>query len=179
MPATDQDLFARLDALSIAHHTIAHDPAYTVEEARALRGKLPGGHAKNLFLKDKKGGFWLVVAEEAVRVDLSALEKHLGAPRLSFGSPEAMLDILGVTPGSVTPFTLINESAAPVRLVLDSGLMAFDPLHFHPLRNDRTTAISREDFRRFLAAVGHPPAMVDIAAVTAARAAAKAAGTPA
>lgn len=176
MSATDLELFARLDALSIAHHTIAHEPAYTVEEAQALRGKLPGGHAKNLFLKDKKGGFWLVVAQEDVRVDLSALEKHLGAPRLSFGAPEVMTAILGVIPGSVTPFTLINESAGSVRLVLDTGLMAQDPLHFHPLRNDRTTSIGRDGFRRFLESIGHEPVMVDIAAVTAARAAARAAG---
>ncbi|PWR20788.1 hypothetical protein DKG75_12410 [Zavarzinia compransoris] len=170
---TDLDLFARLDALGLAHRTVAHDAAHTVEEAQALRGQLPGGHAKNLFLKDRKGGFWLVVAEENVRVDLTALEKHLGAPRLSFGTPEAMLAILGVTPGSVTPFTLANESAAGVRLVLDSGLLAFDPLNFHPLRNDRTTAIARADFLRFLEATGHVPALVDLAAVTAARAAAK------
>lgn len=174
MPMTDLDLLARLDQLGIAHRTVAHEPAHTVEEAQALRGQLPGGHAKNLFLKDKKGGFWLVVAEETVRVDLSALEKHLEAPRLSFGSAEALLAVLGVTPGSVTPFTLANETAAEVRLVLDSGLMAFDPLNFHPLRNDRTTAITRADFERFLAAVNHPPILVDIAAVTAARAAAKA-----
>jgi len=175
MPATDLDLFARLDALSIAHRTIAHEAAHTVEEAQALRGQLPGGHAKNLFLKDRKGGFWLVVAEEEVRVDLTALEKHLGAPRLSFAAAEAMVEVLGVTPGSVTPFSLINESARDVRLVLDTGLMGFDPLHFHPLRNDRTTVIGRADFQRFLEAVGHAPVMVDVAAVTAARAAAKAA----
>ncbi|MFA5122768.1 prolyl-tRNA synthetase associated domain-containing protein [Zavarzinia sp.] len=173
---TDQDLFALFDRLGIAHVTHAHEAAHTVEEAQAFRGALAGGHAKNLFLKDRKGGFWLVVAEETVRVDLTALEKHLGAPRLSFGSAEAMEAILGVTPGSVTPFTLANESAKDVRLVLDAGLMAFDTLYFHPLRNDRTTAIARGDFERFLAAVGHPPVLVDIAAVTAARAAAKAGG---
>lgn len=175
MALTDLELLARLDSLGIAHRTVDHAPAHTVEEARQHRGELPGGHAKNLFLKDRKGGFWLVVAEEETRVDLTALEKHLGAPRLSFASADAMVAILGVSPGSVTPFTLANESAADVRLVLDAGLLTFEPLNFHPLRNDRTTAIGREDFRHFLEAVGHPPVVVDIRAVTAARAAARAA----
>ncbi|PWR21235.1 prolyl-tRNA synthetase associated domain-containing protein [Zavarzinia aquatilis] len=175
MPLTDSELLARLDALGIAHRTHDHAPAHTVEEAQALRGALVGGHAKNLFLKDRKGGFWLVVAEENTRVDLTALEKFLQAPRLSFGAAEAMTALLGVSPGSVTPLALANESAAPVRLVLDEGLMAFDPLHFHPLRNDRTTALPRADFLRFLEAVGHPPLMADLAGLAAARAAARAA----
>ncbi|MCF4167490.1 prolyl-tRNA synthetase associated domain-containing protein [Zavarzinia compransoris] len=175
MALTDTELLAQLDALGIPHRTVAHEAAHTVEEARRHRGTLPGGHAKNLFLKDRKGGFWLVVAEEEVRVDITAIEKHLGAPRLSFASAEAMVALLGVEPGSVTPFALANESAADVRLVLDSGLAALDPLNFHPLRNDRTTAIGRDDFLRFLEAVGHAPVMVDVAAVAAARAAARAA----
>lgn len=175
MALTETELLARLDALGISHITVAHEAAHTVEEAQRLRGALPGGHAKNLFLKDRKGGFWLVVAEEEVRVDITAIEKHLGAPRLSFASAEAMVALLGVEPGSVTPLALANESAKDVRLVLDSALTAMDPLNFHPLRNDRTTTITRDDFLRFLEAVGHSPVVVDIAALTAARAAARAA----
>lgn len=175
---TDSDLLATLDALGIAHRTHDHDPAHTVEAAQALRGDMPGGHAKNLFLKDRKGGLWLAVVEENTRVDLTALEKFLGAPRLSFGPAETMVAVLGITPGSVTPFALANESAAAVRLVLDEGLMAFETLHFHPLRNDRTTAIGRDDFLRFLQAVGHAPVMADVARLTAERAAARAVRAP-
>ena len=148
---------ARLEALGIETRTHAHDPVFTVEEAQGLRGALPGGHTKNLFLKDKKGGLWLVVAREDLAVDLGALSKQLGAPRFSFGAPELLIATLGVPPGSVTPFALINDREARVRVVLDEGMLALDPLNFHPLRNDRTTAIAAADLPRFVRACGHEP----------------------
>lgn len=113
MRLTETALFALFDRLGIAHRTVDHAPAHTVAEARALRGPaLAGGHAKTLFVKDRKSGLWLVVAAEDAAVDLAALEKHLGAPRLSFGRPERMIEVLGVTPGSVTPFALTDPAAA-------------------------------------------------------------------
>lgn len=156
----EKALAERLSSLGIAAKTHAHDPVFTVAEAQALRGALPGGHTKNLFLKDKKGGLWLVVAREELRIDLGALSKALGAPRFSFGSAELLMAMLGVPPGSVTPFAIINDAENAVRVVLDEGMLAFDPLNFHPLRNDRTTAISPGDLLKFLRASGHEPVVL-------------------
>jgi Ala-tRNA(Pro) deacylase len=161
MTATDA-LFGRLDELGIAHRTYDHPPVFTVEEAKALRGTLPGGHCKSLFLKDKKGGLWLVVTLEECRVDLKALADRLNAPRFSFGSAELLFEVLGVTPGSVTPFAAINDRDGRVTVVLQQAMLAADPLNYHPLRNDRTTAISPGDLLRFLDACGHVPRIVDV-----------------
>jgi Ala-tRNA(Pro) deacylase len=161
-PATDTDLFARLDALEIAHKTQSHAPVFTVEEAKALRGDLVGGHTKNLFLKDKKDGLWLVVAREELAIDLKKLSKRLDAPRFSFGSAELLVEMLGVQPGSVTPFSVVNDHACRVQVVLDEGMLALDPLNFHPLRNDRTTAISPDDLLRFLRDTGHEPLILEL-----------------
>ena len=156
MRLSPDDLFARLDALGISTHTVRHPPLFTVEESRALRGELPGGHAKNLFLKDKKDRMWLVTAEEDRPIDLKALGITLGAHgRVSFGSPERLLRHLGVTPGAVTPFGLANDTPPQVSFVFDEGLMRHETLNFHPLVNSATTAIARGDFFRFLEATGH------------------------
>jgi Ala-tRNA(Pro) deacylase len=161
-PLTDTDLYARLDALGISHRTQSHAPVFTVEEAKALRGEILGGHTKNLFLKDKKDGLWLVVAREHFAIALTALSKHLGVPRFSFGSAELLIEVLGVPPGSVTPFSVINDRAGRVQVVLDEGMLALDPLNFHPLRNDRTTAISPDDLLRFLRDTGHEPRILTL-----------------
>jgi Ala-tRNA(Pro) deacylase len=163
-PLTPEQLFARLDALGITHRTYAHPPVFTVAEATALRGQLPGGHCKSLFLKDKKGGLWLVVALEERRIDLKRLADALDAPRFSFGSAELLYELLGVRPGSVTPFALANGSAVRVQAVLDQGMLAHDPLNYHPLENNRTTAIAPGDLLRFLADCGHAPRLVDLEA---------------
>lgn len=162
MPATDKDLFHCLDALGIAHRTYAHPPVFTVEESQAACAHIPGGHTKNLFLKDRKDRLWLVVARESLRIHLNPLAKQLGAARLSFGSAEMLMEVLGVPPGSVTPFSLLNDTEGHVRVVLDSGMLALDPLNFHPLRNDRTTAISPGDLLMFIRATGHEPATVEL-----------------
>ena len=161
-PLTPDELFARLDALGITHRTYTHPPVFTVAEAAALRGELPGGHCKSLFLKDKKGGLWLVVALEERRVDLKALAAVLGAPRFSFGNPELLYEVLGVRPGSVTPFALANDPEQRVAVVLDKAMLEYDPLNYHPLENDRTTAVSPADLLRFIAACGHRPRIVDL-----------------
>lgn len=159
----DRDLFARLDALGIAHKTYEHAPVFTVEESQAACAHVPGGHTKNLFLKDRKDGLWLVVAREELRVDLNALSKALDSPRFSFGSAELLIATLGVLPGSVTPFALINDPLGRVRVVLDEGMLALDPLNFHPLRNDRTTAIAAGDLLKFVRDTGHEPVVMAIA----------------
>jgi Ala-tRNA(Pro) deacylase len=161
-PLTTEQLFARLDGLGIAHRTQMHPPVFTVAEAAALRGELPGGHCKSLFLKDKKAKLWLVVALEERRIDLKHLAEALGAPRFSFGNAELLQEVLGVTPGSVTPFALANDPAGRVAVVLDRDMLAHDPLNYHPLRNDRTTAIASTDLLRFIADCGHRPRIVDL-----------------
>jgi Ala-tRNA(Pro) deacylase len=162
MPATPDDLFARLDKLGIAHTIHRHPPVFTVEESKALRGALPGGHCKNLFLKDRKGGFWLCVMLEHRRTDLNRLAERLGAPRFSFGSAERLYEKLGVTPGSVTPFALVNDPGGEVTVVLDAEMLEQDPLNYHPLANDATTAVSPAGLLRFIADCGHVPRILHL-----------------
>lgn len=156
-----QQLFDRLEALGIAHRTVEHPPVFTVEEAKALRGNLPGHHIKNLFLRNKKEEMWLVVTLEDRAVDLKRLGEVLGAGRLSFGSPDRLRRQLGVEPGSVTPLALINDGSRSVRLALDRGLIEGGPVNAHPLVNTMTTAITTEDLQRFFTATGHVPLWLD------------------
>jgi Ala-tRNA(Pro) deacylase len=163
MPATPDDLFAFLDQLGIAHPTASHTAVFTVEEARALRGQVPGAHTKNLFLKDKKDALYLVVALEDAVIELKSLHRLLGASgRFSFGSAELMRASLGIEPGAVTPFAAINDSGGRVSVVLDAAMMRHALLNYHPLRNTMTTSIARDDLVRFLAATGHPPRIVAV-----------------
>ena len=158
MPASPDDLFAYLDSLGIAHKTVTHLAVFTVDEGRELRGAIPGGHTKNLFLRDKKGTAFLVVALENAGIELKSLHRLLGATgRFSFGSAELMRELLGVEPGSVTPFAAINDTTGRVTVVLDAAMMAHDVLNFHPLVNTGTTTISRQGLLEFLEATGHSP----------------------
>jgi Ala-tRNA(Pro) deacylase len=158
MPASPDDLFACLDRLGIAHRTVRHPAVFTVEEARALRGQVAGGHTKNLFLRDKKGALFLVVAPEDATIELRALHRLLGASgRFSFGSADLLRETLGVEPGAVTPFAVMNDTQHQVTVVLDAAMMANAALNFHPLVNTGTTTISRDGLVRFLEATGHPP----------------------
>lgn len=162
LPTSPQQLLARLAALGIACRNHEHAAVFTVEEAKALRGELTGGHIKNLFLRNKKEEMWLVVAEEDKRIDLKALGEKLGAGKLSFGSPDRLLRYLGVLPGAVTPFGIINDKDGKVKVVLDRDLMGFDPVNAHPLVNTMTTALSPQDLVKFLEAEGHKPDILDI-----------------
>ena len=162
-PLTPEQLFERFDALGIVCLTYSHPRVFTVAEATALRGSLPGGHCKSLFLKDKKGGFWLAVMLEERRIDLKKLASLLGAPRFSFGGAADLYEVLGVRPGSVTPFALVNDVEHLVTPVLDGAMLDHDPLNYHPLANDRTTAIASADLVRFIAACGHVPRIIDLA----------------
>jgi len=156
--ATPAELFAFLDRLEIGHATVSHPPLFTVEQSRALRGQIPGGHTKNLFLRDKGGAFYLVVALESAVIELKSLHRRLGAAgRFSFGSAEALRDTLGVEPGSVTPFAVINDSAGQVAVILDSAMMIHEALNYHPLANTMTTTISRAGLIKFLSSCRHDP----------------------
>jgi Ala-tRNA(Pro) deacylase len=166
-PATRSDLLALLDRIGVAHATLDHPPVFRVDDGIEIKAAMPGGHTKNLFLKDAKDQLWLVTALGETPVDLKALPQAIGSARLSFGSAERLYEALGVRPGSVTPFALVNDPARRVRLVLDAALLCCDPLNFHPLTNDATTAVSRQGFGDFLAALGVEPVVVDFAALRA------------
>jgi Ala-tRNA(Pro) deacylase len=155
MPASPDDLFAYLDALGIAHSTVWHEAMFTVEQSSAVKADMPGAHTKNLFLKDKDGQLVLIAAEAHGSIRLNQLHKLIGTARLSFGAPELMTEVLGVVPGSVTAFALMNDKAGRVRFLVDAVLAAAEMVNFHPLVNTGTTAISQADFRRFVEATGH------------------------
>ena len=160
MVATPDDLFQRLEALGIETVTHHHPPVFTVEESKQLCDSLPGGHHKNLFLRDKQKRNWLVVAPQDLEVDLKSLPDRIGSGRLSFGSADRLMEFLGVLPGSVTPFALINDPGQAVNVVLDAGMLEVSPLNYHPLVNTMTTAIAPDDLLAFIADCGHQPAIV-------------------
>ena len=162
MLASEQDLYECLNKLEIAVNTIKHAPMFTVEDGKELLEDVPGGHCKTLFLKDKKKNLWLVVMLGNARVDMKTLQKKIGAARLSFANPDLMSQVLGVSPGSVTPFALINKTAKDVSVVLENKMMEEELLNYHPLRNDATTSIRSSDLLKFIHAMGHEPMFVDI-----------------
>ncbi|TDQ83078.1 Ala-tRNA(Pro) deacylase [Dongia mobilis] len=167
IPTSPDQLFARLAELGIATRTVDHDPVFTVEESRHLRGELPGAHIKNLFLRNRKEEMWLVTVEEERRIDLKALGQKLtgttgGDAKLSFGSAERLMQYLGVVPGAVTPFAVINDKAGKVKMVLDRHLTEIDPVNAHPLVNYKSTAIAPADLVKFLEAEGHKPQILDL-----------------
>lgn len=155
MAATPNDLFARLDALGVTHSTHQHPAAFTVEEGEAVWGSIPGVHCKNLFLKDAKAKLWLVVAPHDRMINLKSLPERIGSARLSFGQPPLLQEVLGITPGSVTPFALINDTQKRVNVVLDAWMMAQPLVNYHPLVNTATTTISSTDLRLFIKSCGH------------------------
>jgi Ala-tRNA(Pro) deacylase len=162
-PLTPEGLLRRLEELGIPQKTYRHAPVFTVEDSQKLKGDLPGAHTKNLFVRDKKGAMWLLVALYDRDVDLHALAKALGVSgRFSFGSADRLMRYLGVTAGSVTPFAAANDHGGAVRVALDAGLRDYDLWNAHPLDNAMTTAVRAEDMLRFLEAVGHPPVWVDV-----------------
>lgn len=160
MPATPDELFAFLDSLGIEHSTIEHPPIFTVEEARPWHDRIPGLHCKNLFIKDRKGGIWLVVMPADKRADLGWIEKATGAPRFSFARPEVLLEVLELTPGSVTPFGLINDRARRVRVVLDQEMLDSEWMNVHPLHNAASTTLRTADLVRFIRALGYEPTIL-------------------
>lgn len=166
MPETPEGLLARLQALGLETRTTTHPPVFTVAESRALRGSLPGGHSKNLFLRPAKRGpgpHLLAVLEEDRQVSVNALARAAGAGRVEMAPAEDLRALLGVEPGSVTPFGMVNAPPGAVRIVLDAGLLRDHAwVHFHPLVNSMTTAIRPADLLRFLESLGHGPDLLEI-----------------
>src|SRR5580692_10272274 len=161
MTATQQELLAFLDQLGVEHSTMTHPPIFTVEEGREWHDKIPGLHCKNLFLKDRRDKIWLVVMPGDKRADLNRLEKTIQAARLSFGRPELLLEVLGLTPGSVTPFGLINDVTRCVTVVIDQDLPKSEWVNFHPLHNAASTTLRSADLLRFIRALGYEPVIAN------------------
>jgi Ala-tRNA(Pro) deacylase len=165
MAKTPDELFAFLAGLGIDVATVRHPPLFTVADSRALRGEIDGAHTKNLFLKDRKDNVFLVTVEEQAIVDLKTIHTIIGAAgRVSFGKPDLLMELLGVEPGAVTVFGAINDATGRVKVVLDAALTEHDTINAHPLINDATTSISRDDLLRFLRATGHEPAILKVSA---------------
>ena len=163
MAKTQAELFDFLDRLGIRVTTVAHAPLFTVAQSQALRGEIEGGHTKNLFLKDRKDNFFLVTAGEEAEIDLKRIHEVIGAAgRVSFASPEALMRLLGVAPGAVTAFGLINDEAGAVRFVIDDALMEHETINAHPLANDATTTIAADDLLAFARATGHEPFVLKV-----------------
>jgi Ala-tRNA(Pro) deacylase len=162
MAKADPDLlFAALDRVGVAHETLWHEPVFRVGEGEEIKAKLAGGHTKNLFLKDAKDRLWLITALAETAIDLKGLPARIGSARLSFGSAALMGEVLGVEPGSVTPFALMNDARRRVTLIVDAALLRADPLNFHPLVNTGTTQVSKAGFLTFLQAIGVEPVVVE------------------
>lgn len=162
MNDAQRSLFDRFKKLNIETKTTTHDAAFTVEDAQHLRGSIEGGHCKNLFLKDKKGQIWLIVCLEDAQINLKTAPKKIGSARLSFGNPQLMADVLGLTPGSVTPFGLINDKDNQVNVILEKSMMDQSLLNFHPLINTATTTIKSSDLIKFIDSCGHNPQIIDL-----------------
>ena len=163
--AGQTELYALFDSHQIAYTHNTHPPLHTVEESKELRGDLPGAHVKNMFLKDKKDRLWLVTCLEHRKIRIRDLEKQVGSAKASFGKPELLWDALGIRPGAVSPFGLINDPGHRVRPILDQQMLDVDPINAHPLHNEATTTLSAADFRRFFAITGHDPLIIDFDAL--------------
>ncbi|AJY47627.1 prolyl-tRNA synthetase associated domain-containing protein [Martelella endophytica] len=165
MPKTSEELFASLDALGISYENREHRAVFTVAEGGDLRDEIAGGHTKNLFVKDKKSRYFMLTVEEHATVDLKQVHTLIGASgRVSFGKPDAMMDFLGVEPGSVTALAAINDTECQVTFILDETLMEHAVINCHPLRNTATTSIGRDDLLRFIKATGHEPLVLKVTA---------------
>jgi len=149
MPKTEAELFAFLAGLGIEVSTRRHPPLFTVADSQALRGEIPGGHTKNLFLKDKKDNYFLVTVDEEATVDLKQ---------------EMLMELLGVVPGAVTVFGLVNDAGHRVKVILDAALMENAVVNAHPLTNEATTSIAAADLLKFIEATGHHPVILKVSA---------------
>lgn len=165
MAIDENGLYAFLSDLGIAVETMRHPPLHTVAESQALRGQIPGGHTKNLFLKDKKDQYFLLTVDEEAQVDLKTIHHVIGAAsKVSFGKPEALEKLLGVKPGAVTAFGVVNDTEGKVKIILDARLMENSAINCHPLTNEATTTIARDDLIRFIEATGHRAHVLNLAA---------------
>jgi Ala-tRNA(Pro) deacylase len=164
MAETPEGLLARLAAAGVTARTEWHAPVFTVAESQSLRGSLPGAHTKNLFLRAAKGeGFFLAVLEESRQVSVNALARAAGWPRVRMGSAEELREVLGVEPGSVTAFGLVNATPGTIQVAMDAALARAEGLVWcHPLANRASTGLAPRDLLAFLKALGHEVNVVEL-----------------
>ncbi|TWH36328.1 MULTISPECIES: prolyl-tRNA synthetase associated domain-containing protein [unclassified Aminobacter] len=163
MAKTQQELLDFLAGLGIQTSTVSHPPLFTVADSQKLRGEIAGGHTKNLFVKDRKDRYFLLVVEEDAEVDLKQIHHVIGASgKVSFGKPEKLMEYLGVIPGAVTAFGVINDTDRVVTIIFDEELLKHDIINAHPLTNEATTSIARDDLLRFVEATGHEPRVLKL-----------------
>ncbi len=159
----DQDLMRKFSELSIETETQSHQPLMTVQDANEVRHLIHGAHSKNLFLKDKFSKYWMVTTLDDTSINLKIIAKQLDAVKFTFAKPTELYEILGITPGAVSPLSLINDESSLVTIVLEKRMLEFSHQNFHPLRNDRTLSVATEDFIAFLRAINHEPIIFEVA----------------
>lgn len=162
LPTTPEDLFALLQSLDIQYDCHNHEATFTVEQSDKLKADIPGVHCRNLYLRDKKKKNFLIVAANETEVDMKTLQEKLGCGRLSFGSADRLWEFLGIRPGSVCPFTVVNDPEHHVQVVLDADMMKGDLVNYHPLDNTMTIGITPDDLLKFFAHTGHSPLILDL-----------------
>lgn len=153
---------ARLDALGIIYKHYHHEAVFTVADSLEMERDMVGVHCRNLFLRDKKKAMFLVSAANETKIDLKKLQNLLGSDRLSFGSPDRLWDHLGVRPGSVCPYAIINDQEGLVSPILDAYMMQGEWVNFHPLINTMTIAVRPDDLVRFIRSIGREPRILDL-----------------
>lgn len=164
--ASPRDLMDLLEKLGIDYACHEHEAVFTVEESSKIEQDIPGAHCRNLYLRDKKKRNFLVTAMNETPVDLKALEKEIGCARLSFGSADRLWQFLGVKPGSVCPFAVVNDTEQAVRVILDQKMMEQDRVNYHPLKNTMTIGVTPDGLLKFLEHTGHTPQILDLARIS-------------
>ena len=146
----DKSLIKLLKQKEINYTFYTHQPLFTVNDSKKLRGNINGAHTKNLFLKNKKNNFYLFSCLESTKINLKILKEKLNLGNISFAGEKYLHELLNVKPGAVTPFGLLNDSTRKIKFFLDLKLNDFDSFNFHPLVNTATINIKRNDFYNFL-----------------------------
>ncbi|WP_373601072.1 prolyl-tRNA synthetase associated domain-containing protein [Paraclostridium bifermentans] len=158
-----KEIYLKLDELSIKYKVLEHEEVFTADEFYEVTKDMPGYHCKNLFLKNSnKSVNYLLVAKHDKAVDLKKVRSQIGSTRLSFDSAENLYEVLKVTPGSVNPFSIINDLDSKVEMLIDSELLDGQNLNFHPAINTETFNISGEDFSKFLNHIENNVTKIDI-----------------
>lgn len=162
LPSTCGDLIKYLDDVGIEYEVFDHEPIFTVEEGLHLKANIPGVHCRNLFMRDKKKNNYLLTLANETEVDLKKLSDVLGIGRLSFGSAERLWEHLGIRPGSVNPFCVMNDPDNQVTFFLDALMMKAETVNYHPMDNAKTIGLSPADLINFIESLGHNYTIVDL-----------------
>lgn len=155
MIQSSTELLKLLNAQNIAYINHHHPPTHRYDDHRDIRDNIPGIHCKSLFLTDKEN-YYMVCMRGELRLDLKCLQQNLGSGRLSFGKGEDMQGILGVAPGSCTPYALVNDTKHRIaQVILDDAFIGEENINFHPIENNQTIRVCYSDFTKWLDYTGH------------------------